>query len=491
MTMDRSWKLLPMLLLTLQSIMGDSSTRRRNLPITPFPEIDPVEPISFSTPNPPGGVLGTCQEPGKVVLRLSRIGMRVVGEGVVDSPRVTELHLDDNGITEVSACAFEMVPRLETLNLSSNNISIDRLLHFGEHKGLLRLILDDNKRRDPDNSELKNIYKPLPNLWELSLRRSSVTVFAVSLNKFAPSLGRLSLSGNEIESSKFLKDTPKKLKHLDLSENKISEIGSGWLPNALMELNVAGNRIKELCAESCETSSLSLSQLTMLKTLNASGNAIATVRADAFQNLVSLTVLDLSKNKFHELSETLWDKSWHIHELYLAQNQLTAAPKLCQLGRLHRLDLSGNRINAVTEANFCKSLVHLEFLSLNNNLILEVNSAAFRNFHALRVLDLSDNLLITVPSNLITFTTLNVLFMRSNKVNTLENLAKERGYLQKLHLQKNPLLFINTTWINSNNLPYLQIMLQDQPKSLSAEDKTDKDHCQKENESNSDEDEWS
>lgn len=498
METDRYWKLLPVMLLTLQSIMGDPSVshsvQRRYLPSTPPPEIDPVTRRGTQT-NPPGHTPrpqpGTCPDPGKVVLRLSGIGMPVVGEGVVDSPWVTEVHLDDNGITEISVCAFEKAPRLETLNLSSNNISIDRLLRFTEHKGLRRLFLDDNKRGDPDHSELKNIYKPLPNLRELYLRRSSVTVFAVTLNKFAPNLVWLFLSGNQIESSEFLKDAPKTLKHLDLSDNKISEIRGSWLPNTLSELNVAGNRIKELCAESCESSWLSLSKLTDLKRLNASRNAIATVRADAFQDLESLTVLDLSGNEIHMLSDTLWNKPRNMHQLYLAKNKLTAVPKLCQLtDRLHRLDLSGNHINDVKDADFCTGFKKLEFLFLNNNDILEVNSDAFKNLNALRMLDLSNNLLNTVPSNLITnLRFLKLLLMRNNKVNTLENLAKERGHLESLHLQNNPLLFIKTTWINSNYLPFLQIMLRDPPKDLPAE--VNEDPCKKEDESNSDEDLWS
>ncbi|XP_076284097.1 uncharacterized protein LOC143210791 [Lasioglossum baleicum] len=482
MATDRRWELLAVLLLTLQPAMGDPEKpsfidwdhstpgKFRHPSSTPPTVIKTPKPYTWTnTPKPE-----ICS--ADVVLRLSRVGIRVVGDNVVNSWLVRELHLDDNEITEVSSGAFNKTPNLDTLNLSLNNIRTDRLLYFGEHKRLSRLIVDDNKYQDPENSELKTFLNSLPNLWELSLRRSFIAVFSVSLTEFAPNLGRLSLSGNKIESSDFLKDVPKTLKYLDLSENEISEIRFS-LAISLLELTVAGNRIKELCSESCEESSLSLRKLGSLRKLNASRNAIVTVQADAFQWLTDLTVLDLSRNKISKLPETLWGWwSQQIKELYLAKNNLTSVPKLCELRNLQRLDLSGNSIFSLTDEDICGTLTQLQSLFLNDNLIFEVDGAAFRKFIKLRMLDLSGNLLTTVPSYLINSTSLQQLFIRRSQINTLQNLAKEWSNLRELHLQDNPLLSIHTKWIDWRILPYLQIMLKDQP----VEGKADQ-YCEKEN----------
>nr|XP_033328277.1 toll-like receptor 3 [Megalopta genalis] len=415
----------------------------------------------ISKPKTPVEPVNGCFDRGEVELRLSRTGLSSIGEGVVKSTKVVELHLDDNGITEVASCAFDLVPNLRLLNLSLNNISTPLLLRIGPHKELRQLIVDHNKRRDEKNSALDEVVHSLPLLEELSLRSDGITRFGVDLNKFAPLLVRLSLSKNKIESVAFLKNAPKTLNIVDLGDNAISTIEKGYLSNTV-ELVVAGNKIEELCANSCGTSSLSIGGMTHLQTLNASRNLIGNVAGDAFVDSYSLKTLDLSANKIETLDEALWLGLKNLEGLIAARNHLTTVPNVCQLQRLKILDLRGNLIEAVTKDSFCKQAMRLETIDLAENKIKIVDDKPFGFMTALHTLELSGNQIVTIPKNLINQArSLRRLLLKNNFIHCLEKLSTERSHsLQELHLQDNPLFVINVSWIN-HDLPNLAIYLKD------------------------------
>ncbi|XP_076637697.1 extracellular matrix protein 2-like isoform X2 [Colletes latitarsis] len=408
-----------------------------------------------------------------LTLKLARMGLKMIGNNFVDSSWVTELHLQDNNITEISNDAFENLPNLKLLNLSGNNVSVSRLLWFGKLDALRTLIVDENKC----NGSVEEIFHPLPNLHELSLKRSGIYQLTVNLRTFAPRLTHLYLSGNKIESSDFVHKLPDTLLYLYLDDNLIANLESD-IPASIKELSVSGNKINELCSDTCKysTSSLSLTKATMLLKLNASRNRITEIANDTFKNAKHLITLDLSQNKLHRLSNDLFHGMSSLENLFLNHNNFATIPNICWLQRLKKLDLTGNQIVTITKENFCSHAPFLDTLLLADNRIVDLDSNVFAKLNSLTKLDLSDNLIIDFPAELITMLRhLEVFMIRNNKIVNLDKFNfGNSDKLRELHLQRNPLPYVTFKLLNKAHLPNLVIHLNDLPQINEDDNEDDK-----------------
>jgi len=114
---------------------------------------------------------------------------------------------------------------------------------------------------------------------------------------------------------------------------------------------------------------------------------------------------------------------------------LTELPPLpAELLSLRRLDLSGNRLQAVPDEVF--RLTQLEELNLAGNRITQLDPK-IGTLHALRSLDLSENRLSTLPSELAGCTNLETLSLFDNQFSTLPAVVHELVALRSLDLAGN------------------------------------------------------
>ncbi|XP_053985507.1 protein artichoke-like [Hylaeus volcanicus] len=483
------WKIV--LLLSLQSISVhgfnfDFQTKKSHISkSTPQPPINWQQPSSYGQapihgqapfyeqpppyrrPNSTDVPREICEN-SPVILKLTRTGLKRVNDGFINSDKVTELHLDDNDITEISAGAFDFLPNLELLNLTGNNISTSRLLWFNKLSSLRTLILDGNKRRETE-ATLDHIFHPLLRLRELSLSRCGISRLTVNLKTFAPSLTRLRLSGNVINSSDFLEELPEYLIELNLDDNLLTSVGIG-LTNGLEVLTVSGNKLEKL-----GDSSLSLKNALKMSKLNASRNRITEITENAFEDTKHLKVLDLSHNRLKTLSSRLFDELAYLEKLLVSHNQLTSMPNVNSLNSLNLLDLSGNHIHDIGNDSFNRTMARLETLLLANNHISNVDSRTFTKFSYLRMLDLSSNSLLDLPAHLINYTRyLKVFLLRDNDIVKIDDLRHVKSYsLEELHLQRNPLPHISLAALLPDNLPNLVIYINDPSKKSEEDDEKD------------------
>ena len=117
--------------------------------------------------------------------------------------------------------------------------------------------------------------------------------------------------------------------------------------------------------------------------------------------------------------------------------RLTELPPLpSELLSLRRLDLSGNRLQAVPDQVF--RLTQLEELNLANNGIAQLDPK-IGTLHALRFLDLSENRLSTLPSELAGCKRLETLSLFDNQISTLPPVILELPALRSLDLARNRL----------------------------------------------------
>ncbi|CAK9822742.1 Leucine-rich repeat-containing G-protein coupled receptor 4 [Anthophora retusa] len=400
-----------------------------------------------------------------IVLNLSSTGMQKLGNLFIESSYIKELYLNDNNITEISTMAFHGLPKLEVLTLSNNNISTDKLLYLKVHETLKTLLLDDNKYNSINDS-IDQMFNNMPRLRELSLKRNGIARFSVNLKEFTPSLTKLYLSGNKIKSTDFLKNVPEKLTHLYLDDNNI-ETFSGYKLDNLQELFINENEItklgnKEDYIDDDDKRLLTLDKMAKLVKLNVSSNKISDVTHDTFRNTTNLVELDLSNNKIVELPDNVFD-ALPLETLRINKNQLQFVPNLCSLDRLKSLDLSDNRIVAVTRESFCERQLK------DTNEVFNTDNDSFRKFRMLQWLNLSGNRIVNFPVNLIREPSyLKVLLLKDNNIASINDLFDVRSYnLEELNVEGNPLLSLSISF-----MPKLTIHLMECKKTTELKNTT-------------------
>jgi Leucine-rich repeat (LRR) protein len=137
-----------------------------------------------------------------------------------------------------------------------------------------------------------------------------------------------------------------------------------------------------------------------LKELFISANKINKISPSAFRPLVNLKTLDLSQNVIEILPEERLSGLTSLRKLNLSMNELLELPHFKEdLQNLEILDLSFNRITRV-EYEMTKLGASLLHISLNHNMIGSIAVNAFSNMTSLQTLDLSQNFLTFLSSDL-------------------------------------------------------------------------------------------
>ncbi|MEQ2249120.1 hypothetical protein ILYODFUR_026122 [Ilyodon furcidens] len=170
-----------------------------------------------------------------------------------------------------------------------------------------------------------------------------------------------------------------------------------------------------------------------IKNLYLFANGIEGIKAEDFNGLVNLEMLDLSQNKLTDLPERVFEP----------------------LSSLRNLDLSSNQITYISEECF-HGMPQLERLYLYSNHIETIHPAAFNGLDHLLELKLQGNMLTTLP--LLTLPRLLLLDLRFNVLPTLNPSELQTPNLESLRLGGVGLNSLNKELIRSlKNLHELDI----------------------------------
>lgn len=351
--------------------------------------------------------------------------------------------------------------QLETLDLSDNKLLFFPFLPSQSH--LRNLYLSHNSVRFythlADNAtflnstttvEFYNMKKHVGNvtakLWDeslhgdissleiLDLRVNQVEYFPPGFIQKMPALSRLRMHTNCLET-------------LDLMSEQFS--------GSLYELDFSNNRLNQIVAD--EGTLTALGNLTYL---NLSLNNLEWLSSRLFSSLPSLRSVDVSYNNidicFPEEAETStdtisscvdWKNIASLRQLYLQGCNLGRIPLSAFAGlSLTHLDLSDNPGLIVQESiqGLSRTLQHL---GLGNTHIQDFD---FSRFQSLKSLNISRNSLAHVPPSLLNLD-LKVLDLRDNRLSTIPS-GHAKTLAPKLHtvfLTGNPFNCCQTEWFRT------------------------------------------
>ncbi|PNJ44447.1 LOW QUALITY PROTEIN: LRIG3 isoform 4 [Pongo abelii] len=328
------------------------------------------------------------------------------------SANITLLSLAGNRIVEILPEHLKEFQSLETLDLSSNNIS--ELKTAFPALQLKYLYLNSNRVTSMEPGYFDNLANTL---LVLKLNRNRISAIPPKMFKL-PQLQHLELNRNKIKnvdgltfqglgalkSLKMQRNGVTKLMDgafwglsnmeiLQLDHNNLTEITKGWLYGLLMlqELHLSQNAINRISPDAWEfcqkLSELDLTfnhlsrlddssflGLSLLNTLHMGNNRVSYIADCAFRGLSSLKTLDLKNNEI----------SWTIEDMNGA---------FSGLDKLRRLILQGNRIRSITKKAFT-GLDALEHLDLSDNAIMSLQGNAFSQMKKLQQLHLNTSSLL-------------------------------------------------------------------------------------------------
>ncbi|XP_034651840.1 platelet glycoprotein V [Drosophila subobscura] len=397
-----------------------------------------------------------------------------------DTDSLIYLDLSNNQISALDGKALIGFTSLRTLLLANNSITrwidLSPSEAFKYAPSLKRLSLNGNHLGSFGSEEM---YQQLNSQSLTELEMSSCGISSLGGDQLVnqlPNLERLTLSNNRLVQLAALPS--RSLRTLDLSNCSIQRLSSPFLdslPN-LEALNLSRNtqlqfgvldedliwayELRRLDVSYCNLDQIDLSGLPVLTEVRLRGNLLRVVDAETFANNTMLEVLDLSENVLRLIGQDAFSNLRRLKELNLAFNEIA------------RLDRNFVRNNDVlVELNLSRNVLQKLTRIVSNSLrtinmswceITSIESSSLSSLSAIQRLDLSNNLISDIPSNMRS-ATLQQLNLANCRLSTVRNNTfREFPELADLHLNGNRLTspipplyfrgnkFLDQLWLGDN-----------------------------------------
>ena len=215
-----------------------------------------------------------------------------------------------------------------------------------------------------------------------------------------------------------------KLHHLGLSSNRFKNIEPGiFATNPLVSLSLSSNRLEKLPAELFDGNTSATLRILQLRFNRLKEIPPCLFQSNTFEGIFpKLEFLDLAHNNIKQLPRELFNSTnlSSLKRLYLHNNKLTGLPAQVfypsQLQNVTKNDSIYNNYLKMTES---KTLLNLEFLSLDHNQITSISPRQFVHLQKLNNLGLSVNNIKYLEPGLFTLNSLITLCLSGNKLETL------------------------------------------------------------------------
>ncbi|XP_068160057.1 toll-like receptor 13 [Antennarius striatus] len=278
--------------------------------------------------------------------------------------------------------------QVSSLDISELNLDVDgmgRLL--GSVNSSLTFLKMNGMRHNL--AEIINISCTIPTMSKLQLQHNKLLFVHPTLFQLCVNVTDLDLSKNDIED---IKDNTfasvSGLQSLTLSYNRLSSVPSAVkvLPY-LVKLDLSGNKISEV---GCHN----FTNMTNLRKLYLQQNSISVLKDCVFKDLIKMEVLKLHNNSISILNGAFRKFLPRLQQLHLNDNKLTAIKRgeFGGLASLRNLFLQQNQISILVNGSFF-GLTNLTSIQLQSNELNkhQIQNGVFDDLINLRTLDLRTN----------------------------------------------------------------------------------------------------
>lgn len=298
-----------------------------------------------------------------------------------DSP-LENLHLRFCSLDSIEEDSFSGFKRLKSLDLGHNNLTPDVLIKV--ISSVNETSLEIKHLGISANLLNKHFYKLLrvisyTNISSLDMSFNHFDLLSSYFFPKMPNLETLDLSGVsafDVQIGTFGTSLLPKLKHLHFSANKLLGFASGLRLPGLVELDISQNSCND-----CDVTSL------------------FKIEDNDMENMISLEVLNLSRNNIFHISKFMFFGLESLRALYLSNCTIYSIHDYAfsDLAQLEHLDLShnvftGDRLSSTT----FDGLNNLSSLRLDMCAITILNNDVFLYLSSLKYLTLRDNSLIDI-----------------------------------------------------------------------------------------------
>ena len=342
-------------------------------------------------------------------------------------PKLNQLHLTTNNIRIIADNTFSGTESLEYVNIQANELS--SVPPVGYQPNLNQLILQGN---DIIDATFPSSYTTCSRKTAIVLGNNKIKELTNST--FEPLSGsgltKLYLTGNDIkhiESGAFA--WLNSVVSLKLGSNPLNSVAlktavAGLAGKDVRSLGLSGIQLNGVLLQD----TFSLLKNTTLNSLTMRFNKIKLIRDNTFSELNTLTMLDLSNNEINAISDKAFNGLVQLSTLKLCGNHLGTVPRALPTS-LNFLYLERNQIVTMQSNSFI-NLVNLRVLRLTSNNIHKLENGAFNGLINLKELELNDNNINPLPGKV--FSTLARLQHLDLSNNNLNKIQRAKGRFSSL-----------------------------------------------------------
>ncbi|CAH0713110.1 unnamed protein product, partial [Brenthis ino] len=410
------------------------------------------------------------------VLRLSYNSLNDINWSLFRFHELQELYLNNNNIKTVLVRDFETVQKLKILDLSHNSIVYMEENIFKAVPLLKQINLSHNlltnisKSIFIDNLYLESVYLSNNKLIELPtdlFKGKNILAFSIEHNYLGGILKRGMFEGLKLcgildvsnQEFTFIEDYAffglEKLTGLLLNNNLIETVSNKSFKTLkkLKLLDLSYNRITDIDFEK--------EDLESLESLLLRGNNIMQIKVNQLHSLYRLELLDLSRNNISRIESKSFQALSNINNFQISKNPLTGELESNTFGGLHQvpmLDLSSTYLSVVQNSSL-NGMLQLNELNISHSNISQVQYNAFLNTGNIEILDLSHNEIKYFYVNTTHLRKLNQLMLNNNLIKSLpSDFLAGMNYLNKICLSYNSITFISDdTFNDQSDLNYIDL----------------------------------
>nr|XP_029727427.1 LOW QUALITY PROTEIN: toll-like receptor 6 [Aedes albopictus] len=245
----------------------------------------------------------------------------------------------------------------------------------------------------------------------------------------------------------------KKIRTLDISGNRLVSLKKGQF-KGLREaeiLDLSHNNLTKLDASH-------VSDLTKMTWINVSHNALTEITRGTFARNAVLRVLNMAFNNIKKIDSNTFRGMRFLRRLYLHDNMISDVGRgtFGSVTRIGTIDLARNRIKKVDYQMFFQ-LNYVEIINLAENEIVEIQKDSFKDLYLTHI-NISYNRLETIePKSFINCANMTVLDLSHNLIKSIpRNAFDETTYASEWILTHN--LLTNMSQIPLSNMTGLRVL---------------------------------